>query len=86
MKKLIITTLTASAIVFSAFTLATLWKADEKASTVNWNMPNGGKAGTFSGFDGRLQKKAGAGGDSILRLFGFIFEQLPHQICRVFEN
>ncbi len=49
MKKIITLTLIAGAVVFSAFTLATLWKADEKASTVNWSLPNGNKAGTFSG-------------------------------------
>lgn len=40
--------LSAAAILGSAFTMAMIWKADEKASTVKWELPNNpGHKGTF---------------------------------------
>ncbi|HWY10708.1 MAG TPA: YceI family protein [Bacteroidia bacterium] len=48
MKKQSIIILTLAAAISSAFTLAMVWKADEKASTVNWELPNNpGHKGTF---------------------------------------
>ena len=48
MKKQSLIILTAAAIVSSAFTMAVVWKADEKASTVSWELPNNpGHKGTF---------------------------------------
>lgn len=49
MKKQYLIILIAGAIISSAFTLAMIWKADEKASTVSWELPNNpGHKGTFS--------------------------------------
>ena len=49
MKKQYLFILTAVAIISSAFTMAMIWKADEKASTVTWELPNNpGHKGTFS--------------------------------------
>ena len=49
MKKQYLIILTAAAIISSAFTLAMIWKADEKASTVSWELPNNpGHKGTFT--------------------------------------
>ena len=49
MKKQYLIILTAAAIISSAFTMAMIWKADEKASTVTWELPNNpGHKGTFS--------------------------------------
>ncbi|MBK7667401.1 MAG: YceI family protein [Sphingobacteriaceae bacterium] len=48
MKKHLITILAATTLVSSAFTMAMIWKADEKASTVKWELPNNpGHKGTF---------------------------------------
>jgi polyisoprenoid-binding protein YceI len=48
MKKSILI-LAAAAILGSAFTMAMIWKADDKASTVTWELPNNpGHKGTFS--------------------------------------
>ena len=48
MKKHLIIILAATAVISSAFTMAMIWKADEKASTVNWELPNNpGHKGTF---------------------------------------
>ncbi len=48
MKKQSIIILAAAAIISSAFTMAMIWKADEKASTVTWELPNNpGHKGTF---------------------------------------
>lgn len=48
MKKTGIAAIIILAFVASAFTLSTLWKADEKTSTVNFELPGGDKKGTFS--------------------------------------
>lgn len=49
MKKQLIIILAATAILSSAFTMAMIWKADDKASTVKWELPNNpGHRGTFS--------------------------------------
>jgi polyisoprenoid-binding protein YceI len=49
MKKQLIIILTATVVVSSAFTMAMIWKADDKASTVTWELPNNpGHKGTFS--------------------------------------
>jgi len=49
MKKYIIVILLAVGLISSAFTVAMLWKIDDKASTVKWELPNNpGHAGTFS--------------------------------------
>ncbi len=48
MKKTLLV-LSAVAIIGSAFTMAMIWKADDKASTVKWELPNNpGHRGTFS--------------------------------------
>lgn len=47
MKRIALITLVLAACILSAFTLAALWKADEKASTINFELPNGDKKGTF---------------------------------------
>ena len=48
MKKLFIITAFLTAFISSAFTISLLWKADEKNSTVNFELPGDGKKGTFS--------------------------------------
>jgi len=48
MKKIIIPTAVLVAFLSSAFTISMLWKADEKTSTVNFELPAGDKKGTFS--------------------------------------
>ena len=48
MKKTIIVAAIMTAVAASAFTFATIWKADEKTSTVNWELENGSKKGTFT--------------------------------------
>lgn len=49
MKKQLPIILAAAVIIGSAFTMAMIWKADEKASTVKWELPNNpGHQGTFS--------------------------------------
>jgi polyisoprenoid-binding protein YceI len=45
MKKIIICAAVIS--IFSAFTISALWKADEKTSTVNWELLDSDKKGTF---------------------------------------
>ncbi|MBP7808358.1 MAG: YceI family protein [Bacteroidia bacterium] len=48
MKKQLIIILAATTVVSSAFTMAMIWKADEKTSTVKWELPNNpGHRGTF---------------------------------------
>jgi polyisoprenoid-binding protein YceI len=48
MKKSILI-LSAAALISSAFTIAMIWKIDEKTSTVKWELPNNpGHKGTFS--------------------------------------
>jgi len=48
MKKTILI-LSAAAVIGSAFTLAMIWKVDDKASTITWELPNNpGHKGTFS--------------------------------------
>lgn len=48
MKKQLIMILATTAVITSAFTMAMIWKADEKASTVTWELPNNpGHRGTF---------------------------------------
>lgn len=47
--------LSAAALIGSAFTMAMIWKADEKASTVSWELPNNpGHKGTFGGFSATI--------------------------------
>ncbi len=48
MKKRIIIASVITAFAASAFTMATIWTADAKTSTVNWTLEGGGKAGTFT--------------------------------------
>lgn len=49
MKKQLLLILSAATLVGSAFTMAMIWKADDKASTVKWELPNNpGHRGTFS--------------------------------------
>ncbi len=49
MKKQAILILTAATLIGSAFTIAMVWKIDDKASTVKWELPNNpGHQGTFS--------------------------------------
>ena len=49
MKKQAILILAATILTGSAFTLAMIWKVDDKASTVSWELPNNpGHKGTFS--------------------------------------
>ena len=48
MKKIAITTIVIIALVSSAFTINMLWKADDKNSTVNFELPGGDKKGTFA--------------------------------------
>ncbi len=41
--------LSAATLIGSAFTMAMIWKADDKASTITWELPNNpGHKGTFS--------------------------------------
>jgi polyisoprenoid-binding protein YceI len=47
MKKLTLSTIIIAAFVSGAFVIASPWKADEKNSTVNWEIPGGDKKGTF---------------------------------------
>ena len=47
MKKIILVSAVLIAITISAFTLAAIWKADEKNSTVNFELPGSDKKGTF---------------------------------------
>ena len=48
-KKQAILILATSAMIGSAFTIAMIWKVDDKASTVKWELPNNpGHKGTFS--------------------------------------
>ena len=46
MKKTVIT-LAAATLILSAFTVLNEWKADEKTTTVKWEVPAGNKMGTF---------------------------------------
>lgn len=49
MKKQLIIIMAATVVVSSAFTMAMIWKADEKTSIVKWELPNNpGHQGTFS--------------------------------------
>lgn len=48
MKKHTIFILAAAILLGSAFTLAMIWKVDDKISTINFELPNGDKKGTFS--------------------------------------
>jgi polyisoprenoid-binding protein YceI len=48
MKKQLVIILAATAVISSAFTMAMIWKADDKASTITWELPNNpGHKGTF---------------------------------------
>lgn len=47
MKRSISIVIAAAALVASAFTLSTIWKADDKASTVNFELQGSDKKGTF---------------------------------------
>ena len=48
MKKLILLTTITCAFITSAFTILHIWKADEKTSTVNFELSGSDKKGTFS--------------------------------------
>ncbi|MBC7862040.1 MAG: YceI family protein [Bacteroidia bacterium] len=47
MKKIILAATVVILLVGSAFTISVLWKADEKTSTVNFELPGSDKKGTF---------------------------------------
>jgi polyisoprenoid-binding protein YceI len=47
MKKISIITIALAALISSAYTILNLWKADEKTSTVNFELPGTDKKGTF---------------------------------------
>ncbi|MGZ3884737.1 MAG: YceI family protein, partial [Bacteroidia bacterium] len=52
--KTIVTTAILAAFVASAFTLATLWKADEKTSSVKFELQGSDKKGTFSNLNATI--------------------------------
>jgi polyisoprenoid-binding protein YceI len=54
MTKIAITIVAATALVLSAFTVVTEWIADEKNSTVKWEVPAGNKSGTFEKMAGAI--------------------------------
>ncbi len=48
MKKIFVITAAFTVFISSAFTISLMWKADEKNSTVNFELPGDAKKGTFS--------------------------------------
>src|SRR6266540_3614466 len=55
MKKITFAVIAIAAFAASAFVAAFSWKADEKNSTVSWEIPAGNKNGTFSNLKTSIQ-------------------------------